>query len=80
VHLLLPALQASPDCVQKSAATLWPLSAPLQHGMPSLPQPPQALLLHVPRPAPQLCPPMRQAPSTQQRLPLHVSLSQQGWP
>jgi hypothetical protein len=76
-HLFM-LLHASPGAVQKLPLQDMPFVAPWQHVCPSPPQP-EHEPLHVPSgPFPQLEPDMTHVPSTQQRLPLHVSFGQHG--
>jgi hypothetical protein len=76
-HMFMP-LHASPGAVQKLPLVDPPIP-PGQHICPSWPHPEHVLLPHVPScMLPQLPPDATQCPSTQQRLPVHVSGSQQG--
>jgi hypothetical protein len=76
-HLFM-LLHASPGAVQKLPLQDMPFTAPWQHVCPSPPQPEQEPL-HVPSGVvPQVEPDIAHVPSTQQRLPLHVSFAQHG--
>ncbi len=73
--------QASPEVTQKLPLHEPPFMAPWQQLWPSAPQRVQEPLKHIPTCIePQVDPDMTHCPSTQQRLPVHESIAQQGCP